>query len=75
MAVCADVRLKHLATELSAREGKLVRTPTSQQVYDYLKSLSREAAVIAARSGLLHPLRERTSPHSFVLSIPYPAQI
>jgi len=75
MAVYEDVQLKNLARDLSTREGKLVHTPTYQQVYDYLKSISQEVAVIEARSGLLHTPQERTSPHSFVLSIPYPAQI
>ena len=75
MAVCEDVRLKKLAEELTAREGSLVLVPTYWQVYRFLQSIAQEESVVQARSGLKHPLRERTSPHSFVLSIPYPAQI
>lgn len=75
MAVYEDVQLKHLAEHLSEREGKLIRQPSYDQVYDFLKSIAQEAQVIEARSGLKHTPRERTSPQSFVLSIPYPAQI
>jgi transposase len=75
MAVYEDVRLKNLAEELSEQEGALVLAPTYWQVYYFLKSISQEAKVIEARSGLKHAPRERTSPQSFVLSIPYPAHI
>jgi transposase len=75
MAVYEDVQLKTLAEKLSEREGKLVRQPSYDQVYDFIKSISQEAKVIDARSGLKHSPRERTSPSSFVLSIPYPAHI
>jgi hypothetical protein len=75
MAVYEDVRLKNLAEELSEREESLVLSPTYWQVYYFLKTIDQEASVAQARSGLKHLPRERTSPHSFVLSIPYPAQI
>jgi len=75
MAIYEDVRLKHLAGELSEREGRLVHSPTYWQVYYFLKSISQEAKVVEARSGLKHPPRERMSSHSYVLSIPYPAHI
>lgn len=74
-AVYEDVQLKNLAAQLSEREGKLVRQPSYDQVYEFLKSISQEAKVINARSGLKHTPSERTSPHSFVLSLPYPAHI
>lgn len=73
MAVYEDIRLKDLARELSEREGKLVRTPTYKQVYAFLKSIDQELQVVEARSGLKHSPRGRTSPQSFVLSIPFPA--
>ncbi len=73
MAVYEDVRLKDLAKELSEREGTLVPTPTYKQVYAFLKSIDQEPQVVEARSGLKHPPRGRTSPQSFVLSIPFPA--
>jgi len=75
MAVCEDVHLKRLAEELSEREGKLVLTPTYKQVWGFVKAISQEKEVAEVRSGLKHPPRERTSPQSFVLSIPYPGHI
>lgn len=74
-AVQEDVRLKQLAMALSEREGKLVLVPTYWQIYCFTKILHQEAPVLAARSGLKHPPRERMSPQSFVLSIPFPAYI
>jgi transposase len=75
MAVYEDVRLKHLAEDLSAREDSLVRTPTYRQVWSYLTAITQEAPVSVARAGLKHPPRERMSPTSFVLSITAPALI
>jgi hypothetical protein len=75
MAVYEDVRLKHLAEELSEREDALVQTPTYRQVQYFLGSIAHESQVAEARSGLKHPPRERMSPSSFVLSIAYPAHI
>lgn len=75
MEVYEDVRLKHLAEDLSKREGTLVLTPTYWQVWSFLKTISQEAKVVDARSGLKHAPRARTSPHSFVLSIAAPALI
>ena len=75
MAVYEDARLKRLAEELSAREGKLVQGPTYRQVQYFLKGIANEAKVAEARSGLKHPSPERTSPQSYVLSIPSPALI
>lgn len=75
MAVYEDVRLKDRARELSERESKLVHTPSYWQVYYYLKAIEQEPEVAQARSGLKHPQRGRTSPQSYVLSIPFPAFI
>ena len=74
-AIFEDVHLKRLAEELSEREGQLVFTPTYKQVWTFVHFISKEASVSNARSGLKHLPRERTSPRSFVLSIPYPAHI
>lgn len=74
-AVSEDVQLKHLAARLSENEGTPVQEPSYWQVYYFIKSISDEAIVVNARSGLKHSPRERMSPSSFVLSIPYPAQI
>ena len=75
MAVYEDVRLKRLAEELSLREETPVLTPTYRQVWKFLKAITHETSVKEARSGLKHPPREVMSPHSFVLSIAYPAFI
>src|SRR6266852_4688332 len=75
MAVYEDVQLKEMASTLSEREIKPIPPPTYAQVYDFIKAIALEAPVVAARSGLKHAPRARMSPKSFVLSIPYPAQI
>ncbi len=75
MAVYEDVRLQQLAEQLSEQEKRLVKTPSYKQVRSFLKGIEQEDEVRRARSGLKHPPRERLSPSSFVLSIPYPAQI
>ena len=75
MAVYEDVQLKLLADQLSEREKTRVLMPTYKQVRSFLKEIAQEKEVINARSGLKHPPPERLSPSSFVLSIPYPAQI
>src|SRR2546426_6126558 len=64
-----------MASTLSEREIKPIPPPTYAQVYDFIKAIALEAPVVAARSGLKHAPRARMSPKSFVLSIPYPAQI
>ena len=75
MAVYEDEQLAGLVSELSLHEGKPIAAPTYHQVYDFIKEISRELPVQAARSGLRHPPRERMSPSSFVLSIAYPALV
>ncbi len=75
MAIYEDVQLKQLAEELSERENKPIPAPGYHQVYEFVKSISQETSVKEARSGLGHAPRARMSPKSFVLSIPYPAQI
>jgi transposase len=74
-AVCEDVQLKHLAEELSQREGKPISVPSYHQVRDFAQVIAQETAVADARSGLKHPPRERMSSTSFVLSIASPALI
>lgn len=75
MAVYEDVRLKRLAEQLSKHEEVPVLTPTYRQVWTFLNAITHETSVKVARSGLKHPPREVMSPHSFVLSIAYPAFI
>src|SRR6266702_4363670 len=75
MAVYEDVQLKELASTLAERELKHIPAPGYHQVYEFVKSIEEETSVKEARSGLKHAPRARMSPKSFVLSIPYPAQI
>ncbi len=75
MAIYEDVRLQHLADKLSQQENRLIKTPSYKQVRSFLKGIESEAQVRHARSGEKHAPRERLSPSSFVLSIPYPASL
>jgi len=75
MAVYEDVRLQQLADHLSAQEGTQVVPPSYRQVWSFLRAIRHDPKVGQARSGLKHPPPERSSPHSFVLSIPFPALI
>lgn len=75
MAIFEDVQLKHLAEELSEREGKPIPVPTYAQIRDCVKTIAEEPTVADARAGLKHPPRERMSPKSFILSIASPALI
>jgi hypothetical protein len=69
-----SVQLKDLIDKLSAK-GETVPLPSYRQVTYFIESISNEKAVIEARSGFKHLPRERMSPYSFVLSIPFPALI
>ena len=75
MEISEDRRLKKLAEELSEQEEERVPIPTYWQIWAFVKEISSETKVVEARSGLKHSPRERTSPHSFVLSIVAPALI
>jgi hypothetical protein len=74
-AIHESIKLKDLAEELSKREGIPVLVPSYRQVTYFIESISLEKVVIDARSGLKHPPKDRMSPTSFVLSIPFPALI
>ncbi|HET8852230.1 MAG TPA: helix-turn-helix domain-containing protein, partial [Ktedonobacteraceae bacterium] len=74
-AICEDIRVKELAESLRERENTPISVPSYHQVYGFVKSIEEELPVKEARSGLSHAPRARMSPQSFVLSIPYPAQI
>jgi hypothetical protein len=75
MAVYEDTQLQQLASTLSQKEETLILAPSYKQVWSFLHEIAQEKKVVEARSGLKHPPSERTSPQSFVLSIPYPAHI
>ena len=48
--------------------------PTYRQVSYCIESFSNEKGVTEARSGLKHPPRDKISPYSYTLSIPFPAE-
>jgi len=75
-------RAIHEAPELATLVAQLARdgqtqgqVPSYWQIVRLTERLKREASVQAARSGLLHPPRARTSPHAYVLSIPAPGLV
>ena len=74
-AIQESIELKDLVDKLTERSGKTVFVPSYRQVTYYIESISNEKEVIKARSGLKHPPRDRTSPISFILSIPFPAEV
>ena len=74
-AIHEHPRLKQLADELSAQEGRVVLLPSYLQVYRFVSSIRHEPTVADARSGSAHPPRPRTSTASYVLSIPAAAQV
>ena len=73
-AIHESLELKDLADKLTKRTGKPVFVPSYRQVTYFIKSISKEKGVTEARSGLKHPPRDRMSPYSYTLSIPFPAE-
>ncbi len=69
-----SIELKDLVDKLTERSGKLVFVPSYRQVTYYIESISKEKGVTEARSGLKHQPRDRMSPISYMLSIPFPAE-
>ena len=73
-AIHESLELKDLADKLTKSSGTPVLVPSYRQVWYYIESISKEKGVIEARSGLKHPPRDRMSPYSYTLSIPFPAE-
>ncbi len=73
-AIHESLELKDLADKLTKSSGAPVLVPSYRQVWYYIESISKEKAVTEARSGLKHPPRDRMSPYSYTLSIPFPAE-
>jgi hypothetical protein len=73
-AIHESIELKDLADKLTKLSGAPVLVPSYRQVWYFIESISKEKAVTEARSGLKHPPRDRMSPYSYTLSIPFPAE-
>ncbi len=73
-AIQESIELQDLADKLTKLSGNPVLVPTYRQVTYYIESISKERGVTEARSGLKHPPRDRVSPYSYTLSIPFPAE-
>jgi hypothetical protein len=74
-AIHESLELKDLADKLTTKlGGDPVLVPSYRQVTYYIESISKEKGVIEARSGLKHPPRDKMSPYSYTLSIPFPAE-
>jgi hypothetical protein len=73
-AIHESLELKDLADKLTKLSGVPVLVPSYRQVWYCIESISKEKGVIEARSGLKHPPRDRMSPYSYTLSIPFPAE-
>ncbi len=74
-AIQESIEIKDLAEKLTKLNKVPVLVPSYRQVAYYIWSISNEKEVTEARSGLKHLPRDRKSPISFILSIPFPAQI
>lgn len=73
-AIQESVELKDLADKLTELNGDDVLLPSYRQICCLIESISKEKGVTEARSGLKHPPRDRKSPYSYTLSIPFPAE-
>jgi len=73
-AIHESIELKDLADKLTKLSGVPVLVPSYRQVRYSIESISNEKGVIEARSGLKHPPRDKMSPYSYTLSIPFPAE-
>lgn len=74
-AIHESLELKDLADKLTTKlRGDPVLVPSYRQVTYYIESISKEKGVIEARSGLKHLPRDKMSPYSYTLSIPFPAE-
>jgi Mu transposase-like protein len=74
-AIHESLELQDLAAKLTTElGGDPVLGPSYRQVTYYIESISKEMGVIEARSGIKHPPRDKMSPYSYMLSIPFPAE-
>ncbi len=73
-AIHESIELKDLADKLTKQDKDPVLVPSYRQVWYCIESISKEKEVTEARSGLKHLPRDKMSPYSYTLSIPFPAE-
>jgi len=72
-AIHEHTELRQVATRLSAETGTMVKPPSYKQVRTEVSRLKSEPDLVAVRERAKSLPRPRSSPESFVLSIPAPA--
>ncbi|MBV9229513.1 MAG: helix-turn-helix domain-containing protein, partial [Chloroflexi bacterium] len=74
-AIVEHADLVRAAKRVQQDTGRAPALPSYKQVRSYVRVLKQEPQILRAREQVKGPLRDRQSPHSFVLSIPAPAQL
>lgn len=74
-AIVEHADLVRAAKRVQQDTGSAPALPSYKQVRSYVRVLKQEPQILRAREQVKGPLRDRQSPHSFVLSIPAPAQL
>jgi transposase len=72
-AIWEHTQMRQVAARLEAETGKTVKFPSYDQVRREIHRLERDPDLVAVREGAKSLPRPRSSPESFVLSIPSPA--
>jgi len=72
-AIREHTEMQQVAARLSKETGTTVKLPSYKQVRTAVQRLKMEPELVAMREGTKSVARERSSPESFVLSIPAPA--
>ena len=72
-AIHEHMEMRQVAERLQASTGALVKLPSYDQVRREIHRLKEEPDLVAVRERAKSPPRARSSPESFVLSIPSPA--
>jgi hypothetical protein len=72
-AIREHTEMQQVAARLSKETGTTVKLPSYKQVRTAVQHLKMEPELVAMREGAKSVARERSSPQSFVLSIPAPA--
>jgi transposase len=74
-AIAEHAELLRVAKRLQEDTGTAITLPSYDQIRAYVKTLTQEPQVRAARGEVRGPQRERQSPRSFALSVPAPTQL
>jgi hypothetical protein len=72
-AIREHTEMQQVAARRSMETGTTVKLPSYKQVRTAVQRLKMEPELVAMREGAKSVARERSSPESFVLSIPAPA--